>query len=116
MSASTDIRTTVAIRISKISPVVTDRVIEHLVQQELEKRTSAVIKGIEKLLTLERESFKLKADMVSYNEDGSVKDIAFSEARLKERKENQEKTEKLRNALDAAIGKGDMDKLYNLVK
>lgn len=106
----------VADRIGGISPEVNERVITALVDRELTKRTEAILNGYDKLRTLENELKKIKPDLGGYfEEDGTeIKPMRYSKERFEERKKKTDQIEKLRAALDLAIDKGDMNKLYDI--
>lgn len=110
------LRSTIAEQIAGISSAVNDRVVSALVEAEAQKRADTIVKGLDKLQTREREGYQLaKGDVVTYNEDGTVATQTFTQDRLKARKENNEKMDKLVRALDKAIDKGDMSDLYKIV-
>lgn len=106
----------VASKISSISPAVNEKVIEHLVNVELEKRSNAIIGGLDKLRGLQNDLKKIKPDVGGfYDEDGNeTKPMQYSKAKFEERKKTLEQIEKLQKALDLAIDKSDMTKLYEL--
>lgn len=111
------IREAVAESVSNVGERTRNQVVEAFAQREADKRATALVKALDKLTELEREGYKLKKpDIVSFNEDGSPKDSAYSQERVKAIKEHGEKLEKLTNAINAADDKGDFSKLYDLVK
>lgn len=107
----------VAEKIAEISPAVNEKVIDALVARELEKRSDAVIKGIDKLRTMQNDLKKIKPDVGgAFDENGAeIKPTLYSKAKFEERKKALEQIAKLQNALDLAIDKGDMEKLYGLI-
>lgn len=111
------IREAVAESVSNVGERTRNQVVEAFAQREADKRATALVKALDKLTELEREGYKLKKpDLVTFNEDGSPKDSAYSHERVKAIKEHGEKLEKLTNAINAADDKGDFSKLYDLVK
>lgn len=111
------IREAVAESVSNVGERTRNQVVEAFAQREADKRATALVKALDKLTELEREGYKLKKpDIVSFNEDGSPKDSAYSHERVKAIKEHGEKLEKLANAINQADDKGDFSKLYDLVK
>lgn len=92
-------------------------VVEHFAKQEAEKQGTALIKGLDKLSSLERDLNKInRPDVKTYNEDGSEASATWSKDRLDERKKLSEQIEKLSKAIDKADDKGDFADLYNLTK
>ena len=106
----------VAEKIAAISPAVNEKVIDALVVRELEKRSDAVLSGLDKLRTMQNDLRKIKPDVGGFfDEDGNeTKPNAYSKAKFEERKKFNEQIEKLQKALDLAIDKGDMSKLYEI--
>ena len=106
----------VADKIAEISPAVNERVIDHLVALELEKRSTAIVSGLDKLRGLQNDLRKLRPDVGgAFNEDGTeVKPMLYSKDKFEARKKLTEQIDKLQKALDLAIDKGDMSKLYEL--
>ena len=63
----------VANKIAEISPAVNEKVIDHLVTVELEKRSTAILGGLEKLRGLQNDLKKIKPDVGgAFDEDGTV--------------------------------------------
>lgn len=103
--------------LSNVSEDVNKRVVDVLVERDKEKRVNAIVAGLNKIDELTKKSFSLnKGDQVSYNEDGTVASATFSKERLVEKNKNKEILEKWTSAVDKAISKGDMSKLYDMVK
>lgn len=113
---TTSITNAVAEKIAAISPAVNEKVIDALVARELEKRSDAVLGGLDKLRTMQNDLRKIRPDVGgAFDEDGNeVKPTLYSKAKFDERKKLNEQIEKLQKALDLAIDKGDMSKLYEL--
>jgi len=106
----------VAAKIAEISPKVNEKVVDHLVALELEKRSTAIVGGLDKLRGLQNDLRKIRPDVGgAFAEDGTeTKPTLYSKAKFDERKKLIEQIEKLEKALDLAIDKGDMSKLYEL--
>lgn len=113
---TTTITSVVAERLAQISPQVNERVIEHLVNVELEKRSNAIVSGLENLRGLQNDLKKIKPDQVSVDENGNEVSATYSKSKFEERKKLLEQIAKVEKALDLAIDKGDMSKLYELKK
>ena len=109
---------TVAERIAAISPQVNDKVVDHLVNLELDKRTNAIVEAMTKLRDLQNELKKFKPDLGGFfQEDGTeVKPTNYSKDKFDARKKVLDQIDKYEKALDLAIDKGDMSKLYDLKK
>jgi len=106
----------VAEKIAEISPAVNDKVIDALVARELDKRSDAILAGLDKLNSLKNDLKKIKPDVGGYfDEDGNeTKPMQYSKAKFEELKKGKEQIDKVQKALDLAIDKGDMSKLYDL--
>ena len=107
-------RETIAARIAELNPQLEDKVVDHFVGKELEKRAEAIVLGTDNLTKLERELPKVsKADMVSFNSDGTVANETYSKARLDEVDKLKKRIAKLMAAIDKAYV-GDCGDLYGL--
>jgi hypothetical protein len=105
----------VAEQIGACGPQVAERVIAHLVEQEVNRRSEAVIKALSVMDRLSREGRKIVPDLVAYDENGAVLSKNWSKAKLEERKANATKVEKLQKAIDKALEQDDFADLYNAV-
>lgn len=108
----------VAERLAEISPAVNNKVVEHIVNIQLEKRSTAIVEGITKLDKLTNDLKKVRPDVGgSFTDTGEeTKPTLYSKEKFEERKKLNEQIAKLTNALDLAIDKADMSKLYELTK
>jgi hypothetical protein len=105
----------VAEQIASSGENIKERVIQHLVAKEVERRSEAVIKALDSLDKLKREGLKIKPDVVSYGDDGKIASQAWSKAKIDERNTNQSKIDKLQAALNKGLDEGDFASLFNLV-
>ena len=73
----------VAEKIAAISPAVNEKVIDALVVRELEKRSDAVLTGLDKIRGLQNDLKKIRPDVGgAFDEDGTeVKPILYSQVR-----------------------------------
>ncbi len=114
---SISIRDSVRESLKSVGPRTRDAVIEYFAEQEAGKQAQALIKGLEKLNTLERDYQKInRPDVVTYDAEGKEASKTFSKARIDERKKLQEQIEKLTNAINKADDGNDFSKLYELTK
>ena len=104
-------------RLGSVGPVVRDKVINILVETEVEKRTTAVVNVVRKLdeavVALRKVN---KPDIETFNADGSVASAQFSKTRLDDIKKAKEVVEKLEAALENAFEKSDFTKVFELGK
>ncbi len=110
----TDINSEVKNRLSTSSHEVKEAVIVGLVQKELNRRAATITTLVERAEIAQKELFKLKPDIVSYNEDGTVKDASYSKPQLEAKKKATELLDKLNTAIDKALA-GDFSKAYEIV-
>ena len=102
-----NIKEAVAVKLSQSSALVAETVIAQLAQETVDKRVQQITQAYTELDKLQKDYFRLKADIISFNEDGSVKEQAFSKERLEERKKSLERQEKIQKAIDKALDKDD---------
>lgn len=104
----------IAEQLSKSGGEVTNRVIEAMVERELNKRTTAV-SAVFDLLNRETANLrKIRPDVITYGEDGTKTSEGYSKAKIDERKKSNEMIEKLTKALTNALEKGEFDGVYGL--
>lgn len=108
------VHTAVVARIKELAPSVEQKLIDHLAQIEITRRSDVLIKTWENLDKLEKMFKKLNADIKTYNEDGTVKDESYSKARLDERNKTSGKIDKWKKAIDKALTDKDFADVYNL--
>lgn len=104
-------------QLGSIGPSVREKVVTLLVDAEVEKRTTAVVAVVRKLDEANAALRKVnRADMETFNEDGSVATATFTKQRLDEIKKTKETIAKLEKALDEAFEKSDFQKVFELSK
>lgn len=104
----------VAAKIATIAPVVEEKIIDALVSREVARRSDALTKVIDALSKKEGDRRKIKPDMVTHNEDGTVKDQAYSKVKTEEIKKLDQQVLKHTNAINKALDKADYGDVYNL--
>lgn len=111
------IRAAVAAGVASLGARTREEVVEHFAAQQATKQAEALIKGLDKLTSLERELQKInKPDVQTFDEDGTVASATFSKERIEERKKLNEQIEKLTKAINKADEGDDFGDLYNLAK
>jgi hypothetical protein len=120
-TTSTDVPTPKSIRelvtdnLSSSGPKVKDTVVTALTQEEINKRVETVRNALPLVDTARGVLKKFKADVITYNEDGSVKDEGWSKQNLEAKKQAQEKLAKLEAALAKALDESQFEDLNKLV-
>jgi len=99
------------------SKQVFDRVRDHLVEDELKRRTDLVLKGLAKKEEIERELRKVKPDQQGLDLSGKVVSETYSKAKVEEVKKLKEQLNKVEKALEGALAseKPCFDKLREVV-
>jgi len=105
----------VAEQLSSSGDVITGRVIAHLVEREVSKRSEAVIRALDVLDKLIKESKKIKPDLVAFGDDGKVISQSWSKQKIDERDANNAKIAKTQSVIDKALERNDYSDLFNLV-
>ena len=113
---SNNINTQVAERLSQIAPVVTEKVIDHLVSKEVNRRADAVISALGSIDKFSNELKKHKPDIVAYDDAGAVVSSNWSKAKLDERNKVEANINKLNKAVEKALNENDYADLFNLTK
>jgi transcription termination factor NusB len=112
-----DIKQTVTDLLKDSGQNVKDQVVNTLFKAELDKRTDACLKVIEKITENEKAYKKAnKPDIETFKEDGKVDTSGYSKAKVEELKKMREEKEKLDTALQNALEKNDFTKLLELAK
>lgn len=95
---------------------VEDKVIGALVSREVSRRSDALTQAIDGLSKMEGDLKRIKPDIVTYNEDASVKDSSFTKAKTEEKQKLDKKIDKYTKAINKALEANDYGDLYNLGK
>lgn len=112
-----DIKIQVAERLIGSSKSVKDKVLEVLTNKELERRTEACLKIIEKIEELDKQYKKeSKPDIETYNEDGTVDKTSFSKEKVDSLRKLREQRVRFDDALKKALEQNDFSKALELTK
>lgn len=111
-----NINTAVADRLANIAPVVSEKVINHLVEKEVNRRADAVILALSTIDKLTSDLKKFKPDIVSYNGDGTEASANWSKPKLDEKNKVESTIAKLNKAVEKALTENDFGDLFNLTK
>lgn len=103
----------VAAKIGGSNPEVQNRVIDAIADKEIARRVDAILRGIDQVDQMTSELRKMKPDVVSYNDDGTVLSSGYSKAKLDERKKLTEKRDKMQGIVDKALDRADYGDLYS---
>jgi len=87
-----------------------------LAKKEIDRRTQAVLDGLESLQKQEKDLKKMKPDMPAYDSAGKLVSENWSKAKIDEKAKLEKAIVKLSDALDAALDKADYGKLFNMNK
>lgn len=96
-----------------MSPRVVDKVVEAVVERELNKKAEALVRVFDLVSREEKELKKIKPDIVSYNEDGSVASSTWSKQALDNKGKLEKSIEKMKKAVDKALDTNDYSDVYN---
>jgi len=102
-----DVKALVAEKLAASGSAVQEAVISKLVQETLDKRVSIIVAAFAELDKAQKELYKAKPDIVSYDENGTVVSSAYSKAVLDARKKASERIVAVRNAIDKALEGND---------
>lgn len=104
----------IKLAIADQSPKVKTQIIQSYVDKELTRFLEATSKALEALEGFKSEAKKIKADVTTYNLDGTVANESYSKAAVDKSKELKEKITKYENAIDQALVQNDFKKVLEL--
>ena len=110
----TTVREKIMERTAALSPEVEEQVVSHYVDKEKNRRSDALVKGMDKLTALENDLKKIKADQYQYDADGKELSSTYSKTKVDEKKKLVEQIAKLEKTIDKALTKADFGDLYNV--
>lgn len=109
------IRVKIAEKLGGLGPSIESAVIEHLANEEVEKKKTTLVVALDALTKMENAHRRLlKPDLVFGNSEGGDKVEAFTPGRQEEIKKSKEKIEKMERAITKALEKGDFGDVLNL--
>ena len=111
--AQNTIQQTIAEKIGTSNETVRNRLIDHLVETEIEKRSNKMIQIFVEIEKMTKNLNKLRADVKTFNEDGSIATETWSKQRLDERRKATEILAKFQKAFDKALD-GDYELINKL--
>jgi hypothetical protein len=114
VSASKSIGIKVAETIAAAGPAILSKVVEKLATVEIEKRADALLNAVNSAVSTQRELFKVKPDVVAYNEKGEEVTANYTKPKLEEKKKLEEKLAKIEAAVTKAVEKGDFSGVLSL--
>jgi len=104
-------------QISKLGDRVESSVVDMMVDKELNRRTPALVQGLEKLTEFEAEYKKTdKPDVITRDRDGKEISSGYSAKKLEEIKKAGERVSKLEKAIEKAFEHGDLKDLNQLLQ
>lgn len=110
----TSVREKIMERTAALSPEVEEQVVNHYVEKEKNRRSDALVKGMDKLTSLENDLKKIKPDQVQLDADGKELSSSYSKAKYEEKKKLEEQIGKLEKIIDKALTKAEFGDLYNV--
>lgn len=112
---STSIKEAVAEKLASNGNTVREAVVELLAEEETQKRVTAAVSAVKKLTDIQKEQKKInKADVETFNADGSVASSQYTKGRLDEIKKLNEQISKVEAALTEAFDNNNFQKLFDL--
>lgn len=110
-----DIRERVKIGLTECNHTVKDAIVKSFIDEEVARRTKATAKVIEQIEALETEARKIKPTYPGYALNGQpIGEAGYTQEQAKAFKENNEKQQKLHNALEKALVDRDFSKILEL--
>jgi hypothetical protein len=112
MSQVKNVQSVVVEKIKESTPVVFDKVVEVLAEEEIKLRTRLVVEALKKITAIEEEIKKSKPDQTSYDEKGYVVSESYSKSAFESLKKLNDKKAKLTTAIENAFKNSD----YSMLK
>ena len=110
------INNTIKSLISESKQKVTDIIVEKFVIDEINRRADLLARLVTAINNYSKEQYKIKADLLSYDEKGTVLREEWSKTKLEEKKKFNEKLNKAQKAFENALEKNDYSNLENIIK
>ena len=104
----------VAENIKTSAPAVEAKVVEALVQREVNRRSEAIIKVMDQIQRDTNKRYRIKADIVTYNADGSVASALYSKDAIESLAKLNKQIEKMSAAVAKALEKEEYGDLYSI--
>lgn len=109
-SAVRSLRESIDTKISQLSPAVRERVTEHFVDAELDRRAKIILAGVNALREAESDLNKInRGDVPAYDQDGKLVSQTFTKGRLGEIKKAKDRIIKLEFSINKAISDAAVD-------
>jgi hypothetical protein len=96
--------------------VVQSAVIKHFADIEIARRTKLIVDGLTRLTATETDFAKIKPDHIIFGDDGRPIQQGWSGAQKSKRDKTGALVERLRTALDLAVGGAEFKKLEEVLK
>lgn len=110
-----ELKVLVAEKLASAGPSVKEKVLTNLFDKELDRRTAAVMKIVDKLDAFEKDlKKKEKGDIETFDAKGKALPAVFSKQRNEELKKLRENITKHEKALELAFDKSDFSKVLEL--
>ncbi len=94
---------------------VLDRVVDHFVKIEVERRTPILIRGLSEIDKVDADIKKIRPDQ-TFDLDGNVLTSSYTKGILDQRNKLIDRLSKLRSAMNAAITDGNFEPLEKALK
>ena len=104
----------VATSIKECAPKVEERIINALVEREVNRRSEAVVRVMDQISRDNGKLLRFKPDLVTFNVDGTKATEAYSKEKLEERNKIVRAIDKASNAVSKALENGEYSDVYNL--
>lgn len=116
MNTSTEIREALKQGIKDTQEGAKQKVVDHYVQKEVDRRSDLIIKGLEKLESLEKARDQIKPDNVIKDAEGKVIQNGYAEATYGKLEKSKQAVEKLNKALNGALKEANYEALEKALK
>jgi hypothetical protein len=101
--------------VAKSGGTVRSKVVQHLVDTQIEERANCILKGLDKRNVLVKDLQKCRPDQKLRTQDGKIEE-RFSDQKWKEKIDLEDKLKKLDKALEEAFDKAQYESLKKAVQ
>lgn len=104
----------IAVRLANCGEAIADMVVARLTQEEMEKRSNAIVTAMGKLNEAEKQI--PKPDLKSFDEEGNILTSTYSQKCIENLNSSKKKVKMWSDLIECALSKDEFTKLYKAIE